>query len=108
MKDKNLPIPPKLDRHIGDYVEVTDEILDPGDPYWADQNDCWDDLESASPLERHDACSSQYGAAIDESAQRDFPILEAYDDRIVLGRFGYNGPVLEATDREVVGPGAGS
>jgi hypothetical protein len=98
-----------LEARLGDYVQITDDLLDPGDGYWAEQvgagNDCWDDLASQSPQAKHDSCQQEFGNASDQSPARDFPILEAYEDRLVLGRFGYNGNI-STTTREIVGPNA--
>jgi hypothetical protein len=74
-------------------------MLDPSDPYWALSQDCWDPSVPAlaTPAGRQDACVRTFGAASDENAQRDFPIVEAYNDRLVLGRF-----VTTPEGREVV------
>ena len=80
-----------------DYVQLTEDILGPDDDYWKVDQACWD--PSLAPgLPRQDACARTFGAAADQNTQRDFPILEAYDDHVVLGRF-YTTP--EKT-REVV------
>ncbi len=97
--------PDRLDRRMVDYVQVVDEILPSDDPYWRLSEDslpaeqrCWDDrLQTAAA--RHAACSSAYGAASEQSAERDFPILEAYDDHLVIGRFFKKD---ELTSREIV------
>src|SRR5262249_137167 len=39
------------------------------------------------PNKRFDICSSVFGAAADQSSNRDLPILEAFDDHLVVGRF---------------------
>jgi hypothetical protein len=106
---------PTLPQWTSDYVELVDDLLPQGDPYWAEpssQNDCWDgsladdpgDNElTASPHanDRYNACSNEYGSDGQDAApegnqsvadtffSRDFPILEAYDDHLVLGRFGW-------------------
>jgi hypothetical protein len=100
----SIPVPTALASTLTDYVQFSDEILDPGDPYWAEaNNECWSgDLAAASPQVRHDACTSQFGAAADQSPQRDFPILEAYDDRLVLGRYAYTDAGILASQRSVV------
>ena len=97
---------PGFERRMTDYVQVTEDLLDRNDAYWAinngtkpDDQQCWEGrLTSASGPERHDACQSFYGDAAEAKPQRDFPIIEAYDDRIVLGRF-YTPP---GGEREVV------
>src|SRR5205085_6549518 len=78
----------RVDRRMVDYVEITDELLPPEDPYWGlgeDPAGCWQGVPSGRP--RYDVCADTFGAASEERASRDFPILEAYDDRLVLGRF---------------------
>jgi hypothetical protein len=75
---------------MSDYVQVTDELLDPDDAYWS-QNDlpapdsCWEGIAPGRP--RADICGTVFGAAADQNPNRDFPILEAYDDHLVVGRF---------------------
>ncbi len=131
---------PTLPQWTSDYVEIADNLLPDGDPYWAtpsssvpgQEQDCWDgplaDPDGTaypSPLaeQRYDACATRYGADGEDAAPegnqsvadinlgRDLPILEAYDDHLVLGRFGWlpqdvNGAnVVEQTNnRVVVGP----
>jgi hypothetical protein len=79
----------RIDRRMVDYVQLVDDILPADDPYWglADERSCWAGIP---PDARHDVCVNAYGASaegIEQSPERDFPILEAYDDRLVLGRF---------------------
>jgi hypothetical protein len=104
MAKNNILVPAKLSSTLVDYVQLTDEILDPGDPYWAEvDNSCWSpELAAASPQARHDACAAQYGASVDQSAWRDFPILEAHDDHLILGRYAYDSAGVLATDRAIV------
>lgn len=93
---KNRFATERLDRRITDYVSLTEDLLPPDDGYWSlDQSSlpegdrCWDPpLDSASASgQRYDICQRVFGAAGDQSRERDFPIVEAYDDRLVLGRF---------------------
>lgn len=95
----------RLDRRLVDYVQVIDELLPPNDAYWR-QNDldapngCWDDRLSApkdAPLgsrdrevaaaARHEVCANVFGAAAEQNPNRDVPILESYEDHVVVGRF---------------------
>ncbi len=90
MQKQQIPPPARLDHRIADYVQITDEILDVADPYWREEeadSGCWDNIRS--PEARHDVCLERYGVAADQAPQRDFPILEAYEDRLVVGRFSY-------------------
>lgn len=78
-----------LDRRIVDYVQLTEDLLDPSDPYWGlpdDPGQCWAP-ELATAKQRYDACNVMFGQAADQNPTRDFPILEAYDDKLVVGRF---------------------
>ncbi|HEY3815660.1 MAG TPA: hypothetical protein VGL81_00735 [Polyangiaceae bacterium] len=131
---------PKLTQWTSDYVELADDLLPQGDPYWAtpssttpgQEQDCWDpplaDPDGTaypSPLanDRYTTCANQYGADGEDAAPegnqsvadinlwRDLPILEAYDDHLVLGRFGWlpqdkNGATVgeQTNNRVVVGP----
>ncbi|CAN5924277.1 hypothetical protein BH11MYX4_BH11MYX4_27210 [soil metagenome] len=87
-------LPAGAERWMTDYVQLTEDLLDVSDDYWgldqskSDQS-CWEGpLASASGATRHDACARTYGSlASDEKPTRDFPIVEAYDDHVVLGRF---------------------
>lgn len=82
--------PERIDRRMVDYVQVVDDILPADDPYWTlnDERQCWGGLNE--PQRRHDVCINAYGQSatgIEQSLERDFPVLEAYEDRLVLGRF---------------------
>jgi len=90
-----------LDRHLVDYVQISDDLLDVSDAYWSQYNSCWDGPLASAPKDlpnadlataRHDLCAVNFGNYTDEvqpNATRDFPILEAYDDHLVLGAFSY-------------------
>ena len=77
----------RLDRRISDYVSFDEDLLPPGDDWWKQNNPppaCWADV----PLDqRYNVCARTFGSAAEQKADRDFPILEAYDDRLVLGRY---------------------
>jgi hypothetical protein len=80
--------PNRLDRQMVDYVQLTEDLLSSTDPYWNNADDpgqCWGGIPAGRA--RYDACNSTYGAAADQRGERDFPILEAYDDHVVVGRF---------------------
>lgn len=108
------PTPPEpLESRVADYVQVTSELLSAEDPYWSLAEDvgtldpasgesCFEGIPPGR--QRYDACSRAFGSAVDENAARDFPILEAYDGKLVLGRFYTfppSGAVTEPT-RQVV------
>jgi hypothetical protein len=111
LADSKLPAVPRLERKIADYVQLTDAILPKGDPYWQEPNDCWAGLKqnpdgSVADLppgdERWGLCNATFGGEVDHNTARDFPILEAYDDRLVVGRYGYEDPNARTTDRREV------
>jgi hypothetical protein len=128
---------PTLPQWTSDYVELADDLLPQGDPYWAtpsssqpgQEQDCWDGpladppgtpYPSSLADDRYNACANQYGwdgedaapegnqSVADINLGRDLPILEAYDDHLVLGRFGWlpqdvkGAPVSEQTNNRVV------
>ena len=130
---------PTLDQWTSDYVELVDDVLPEGDPYWgipsSDEQDCWNDIGLEDPdgtaapspyaSQRYDLCASTFGADGEDAAPngggtvadlnyaRDLPIIQAYDDHLVLGRFGWfttdaNGAAVQeqTTNRVIVGPDA--
>ncbi|HEV3189537.1 MAG TPA: hypothetical protein VGY54_03525, partial [Polyangiaceae bacterium] len=131
MNANRLTPPNQLARWTADYIEITDDLLAPGDPYWSQPtmasdsslpvNTCWEDTglqNSGNPArdadlasKRYNECAADFGAAgsgADAQLGRDFPILEAYDGALVTGRFGWvpskPGDVERTTSRVVVGP----
>jgi hypothetical protein len=101
------PYPESLDRRQADYIQLTEDVLPVDDPYWSQPDAqgadaCWD---GRAPGEaRFDFCSSTFGAAINQDPIRDLPILEAYDGRVVLGRFAKAAPTATqpAPSREII------
>ncbi|MDP9151276.1 MAG: hypothetical protein M3O36_15225, partial [Myxococcota bacterium] len=109
----------------GDYVEITDDLLPSTDAYWsapgpadaAAGDACWDfdpSLADGAPVPatssrgqaRYDSCQQAFGAPgsnPDLYLARDLPILNAYDDHLVVGRFGWNGPTESTANRSIVG-----
>jgi hypothetical protein len=85
-KRRATPLPARSERLMTDYVQLTEDILGPDDDYWNVDQACWDP-SLGKGLPRQDACARTFGAAADQNTQRDFPIVEAYDDHVVLGRF---------------------
>ncbi len=83
----NLPPVERLESRLSDYVQIVDDILGAGDPYWSENiSDCWSPDLSA-PDKRQSACVATFGSAGDQNASRDFPVLEAYDDHLVVGTY---------------------
>jgi hypothetical protein len=104
-----------------DYVEITDDILPEGDPYWSDMNQtCWGipgtDLADGGvvqgmdlPTQRFDVCQATFGGPgtnPDTNPTRDAPILEAYTDHLRVGRFGRFQSQLETPADRSVDPGS--
>jgi hypothetical protein len=111
-----------------DYIEITDDLLAPGDPYWSLpvkspsgglENPCWQGLtvidgtaldDDAAPSianERYNACFQTYNSASNDDSNytRDFPILQATDNALVVGRFAWPTSTDELpTNRTIVGP----
>jgi hypothetical protein len=83
---RKLPLASRSEYLMSDYVQLTEELLPPEDPWWTFQTECWSP-EQDTPAKRQDICARTFGNAADQSTQRDFPIIEAYDDHLVLGRF---------------------
>ncbi len=84
------PLDAQLDRHITDYVQLTEDLLPVDDPYWSlsdDPGKCWAP-ELPPGQKRYDVCAATFGGASDQSPARDFPIVEAYQDSLVVGAFG--------------------
>jgi hypothetical protein len=102
---------PETSSWTGDYAQLVDDVYVQGDPYWSEPNDCWDPSLS-DPDARQTVCVNTYGSLstpdgginTTPSLYRDFPILEAYDDHFVVGRFGYHDPSNpQIASRVVVG-----
>jgi hypothetical protein len=104
------PAPPPYLQRLGewtaDYVEIVDDLLGSGDPYWSAPNDCWDGLTvtggtrldddagsaiSAIASTRYNACFQTFNSAsnADSNYTRDFPILQATDNALEVGRFAW-------------------
>jgi hypothetical protein len=81
-----------LGEQVADYVQLTDDILVSTDPYWGLDNSCWTaDSSQNNAAARVALCNGVYASTLDPTdpaVARDFPILEAHDDRLVIGRFG--------------------
>jgi hypothetical protein len=115
-----------LPNWTSDYVEFADDLLASTDQYWgtpsSPENDCWDPpladpdgftgKTSPHAQDRYNACYAQFNSLSngDTFYARDFPILEAFDDHLVLGRYGWlvgSGTTQIAeqpNNRVVVGP----
>ncbi len=105
-----------LPQWTSDYVEITDDILPQGDQYWAQSgsNACWDipglDLQGGpeKATDRFNRCQATFGTPgsnPDLNVTRDAPILEAYKDHLVVGRFGFASQ-FEHTANRTIDPGS--
>ncbi len=112
-------IPPRLAERLADYVQITDDLLAPGDSYWSltgidgKPPACWDvplvndttrNLKTEPPSVRYQVCADKFGLASSASPQRDFPVLEAYDDHLVLGRYLYTDTTTRPINGRVIAP----
>ncbi len=113
-EDSGAHVGSQLAERIGDYVQLTDDILPDTDPYWQVDNDCWDvdvqvgqnstvNLQSAKD-QRQPVCQNKFGDAATQLGQRDFPILEAYEDHVVVGRYLYNDAANRPTNGRIIAP----
>ncbi len=84
-------LPLEADRRLGDYVQIIDGVLPATDLYWQQANSCWAGDLATDVSQRANLCATTFGGAgvTDASPNRDFPILEAYDDHLVLGQYAY-------------------
>jgi len=115
LRDGGAAQPLDHSQWTSDYIEITDDIAMQGDPYWtvpvkadgAIVNDCWagidgqaeggpgslaDDSDPNIGNERYNVCQQTFAPPTtdpDTYLTRDFPILKAYDDHLVVGRFGW-------------------
>ncbi|HEY2515108.1 MAG TPA: hypothetical protein VGI39_29785 [Polyangiaceae bacterium] len=105
---------PTYEQQVADYVQLVDYLPDSTDAYWGANTACWNDVNAfqeslatqsgqAAPASlvqgadnfqynRSNFCINAYGQTLDPTTpnlQRDFPILEAYDGKLVVGRFAY-------------------
>ena len=92
-----------LEGRLLDYAQLNDEVLGVDDAFWRQADlpgadACWPPTLNASnpadsnqvesiAVSRHDYCLDAFGVLSDENPNRDFPILEAWDDHLVLGTF---------------------
>jgi hypothetical protein len=116
-----LQAPERLASWLGDYVEVADDLLPSTDPYWSadpgstQQDDCWVDFNGPNtgpvndPTDRYNDCLNIFQYASQEYISRDFPILQAFDDGLVISRFNYpvsttSAPIPQSTSNRQTTP----
>jgi hypothetical protein len=116
-----------------DYILLSDDIPTQDDPYWTVNappagaepdgegqiDDCWAGTGYDTPSDpndpaavaavanqRYNACLQTFGWAANANTtySRDLPILNAYADHLVVGRFGWPEGVAEATTNRYVVP----
>jgi hypothetical protein len=121
----NLPLPSDLPQWTGDYVQITDDVAPQYDPYWytappgtgstfiddagEPTDNCWvgtpyDEPSATYYNDRYEACYQTFGPSGDLNSYyaRDLPILAAYSDHLVVGRFGWPNGVTEGTNNRTV------
>lgn len=114
------PSPAPLDQWTSDYVEIADDLAAQGDPYWSvptkddrgqPLNDCWDgsladDSDPNIANNRFYACQQVFDMSWDADTHlaRDFPIVQAYDDHLIVTRFAWDPGTPEQTTSRVVVP----
>ena len=125
-KDTTTYIPQHFDQRVADYVQITDDILGaadagPGipidDQYWQEDQACWsginfsggslatNDAQNQVALARQQMCIDKFGAyGADQSPARDFPILEASEGSLVLGRYLYLDTVNRPPNGRLIAP----
>lgn len=104
--------PTRLDHRVGDYLQLSEDLLPPNDPYWSEDDSsdpngtCWDfdGPPHTDPGDRYNTCQNIYGNAGDQHIARDFPIWQAFDDHLVVTRYGYTDETQNPSTREIVGP----
>jgi hypothetical protein len=92
-----VTFPSNMSQWVGDYVQVANDLIVENDPYWTTPQTCWDDtptnnvttLTPAQAQAHYEGCYNYFQPAIDQAITRDFPIVEAYDDHLVITRFNY-------------------
>jgi hypothetical protein len=121
-----LPQPPALPQWTADYVQIIDDVPPQYDPYWyvappgtgstfiddagEPTDNCWAGTPFDAPSatyynDRYEACYQTFGPSAEDKSfyARDLPILSAYSDHLVVGRFGWpDGQTEETGNRTVV------
>lgn len=115
LRQSGRALPPEsLEPRMLDYVQIVDELLPSNDAFWSLPEDpnaadaCWvtedgaGNRQSIEVKDRYSTCAQYFGTAAQQSTSRDFPILEAYDDHLVLGTFGKTNPGDIRSTREAI------
>ncbi len=93
LRAAGLPAVSGLEQRVSDYVQLVGDVPAKGDPWWSasdwEEGGTCSDPAGPSADTRYDFCARLYGQGDGalRNVQRDFPILEAYDDRLTLGLF---------------------
>jgi hypothetical protein len=127
-KDDVSFVPVAFDQRVGDYVQFTDDLLGApdasagatiptDDQWWHEDQACWNNVANGTlassngnatqslATQRQATCIAKFGAyGADQNPQRDFPILEAYDGHVVLGRYDYLDPQNRPTNGRIIAP----
>lgn len=83
------PFPPGMNEWVDDYVQIAGSLPTQTDPYWSNPPDpeCFGGVQDQDA--RYQQCYDFFQPIVDQYITRDFPILEAYDDHLVISRFAY-------------------
>ena len=123
---RNLQVPDAIDNWVGDYIQIADQLLPSTDPYWSSDpkanltDDCWVGFNGTlangqetppltDPTDRYNTCSNIFEVNGNETISLDFPIVQAFDDGLVITRFNYPStstafPVAATTSNRQITP----
>ena len=91
-------------RHHADYVQLVSDLSDEGDPYWRDPStggQCGQALFGQSPtqLSGRSLCQQFFGPPQIQSTQRDYRIVEAREDYLLIEPRSYDPATMSETRR---------
>jgi hypothetical protein len=87
-----VDFPPNMEHWVGDYVQVTASLPPQTSAVWSlpSPDGCFGpDGGVQDQTVRYEQCLEFFQPFINQVVARDFPILEAYDDHLVISRFSY-------------------
>ena len=92
-------------RQTADYVQFVDELSDEGEPYWRDPStggQCGQALFEQSPttLSGRSLCAQFFGPIEIQSVNRDYRIVEAHEDYLLIEPRSYDPATMSTTRRQ--------
>ncbi len=97
---RSYPPIARLSDRLVDYVEITDDLLPPTDPYWREDQACWTDDNApgkGTATSRFNTCNQFFDGDFEPppeisaepfpNVNRHFPIVKAFDGKLVVSRF---------------------